>query len=290
MGVRVHWGEMERDEFRGKRGFRVPGGRVERHPKTRSLLSRIKNLFIGSRDMEELFREERDDRDDREGRCDDKGGRYDDYYNGEDEVSRSASLTTASTRQRSVATSAESGLSRGGPSVSPWTASRQPSRRPLTAASSHASATTESRRSTAHFSAPSNARSRHSTTRSRASSQTTIRAKPTKSVPQDPLNDDSISPLMGEISDDDLFDEEYAVISQGRAKKNTRWSPRDSQTGSEQYVALPSLVTNTGNGRTLTGERNRHTGDYHSDEEERRSSGPDYVLRAPRGRALHKER
>ena len=234
MGVRVQWEKLERDEFKDKSEFRVPGGRIERHPKTRSFLCRIKNLFVGrKRGKEELSREERDDRDDiddREERRDDKGGRYD-YYNGEDEVSRSA---FTSTRQRSVATPAESRLSRGGPRVSSWTASRQPSRRPLTAASSRASATTGSRRSTAHFSAPYNARSRHSTTRSRASSQTTIRAKPTNSEPQDPLNDDYISPLMGEMDDADLFDGECAVISHSRAKKNTWWSPRDSQRGSEQ--------------------------------------------------------
>ena len=108
MGVRVPWGRMERDEFRGKRGVRVPGGRVGWHPKTRSFFGGIKNFFTRKRDKEELFREERDDR---EERCDERGGRYDDYYSGEDEVSRSGSLTTASTRRTSVATSAVGGLS-----------------------------------------------------------------------------------------------------------------------------------------------------------------------------------
>lgn len=97
MDVRVPWGRMERDEFRG-RGIRVSGGRLEWHPKTKSFFGKIGNLFKGrKRDEEELFREVREERDDRE-------RRYDDYYSGEDEVSRAGSLNTASPRETSVAT------------------------------------------------------------------------------------------------------------------------------------------------------------------------------------------
>lgn len=230
MGVGVPWGRMESDEFRG-RGVRAPGGRLEWHPKTRSFFGKIVNLFRGGkRDSEKLFRE---DREDREGESRDRG--YDNYYSGEDEVSRSGSLATPSTRQRSVATSALGGPSRGGSRVLSRTASRQPSRRPTVGASSHSSATSGSRRSTAHSSAPSSsARSRNPTARSRASSQATIQPKPTKPVPQDSFDYDDISPLMDEMEDDDLFDEDYAFISHGRVKKTTKWSPRDSQAESEQ--------------------------------------------------------
>lgn len=229
MAVTVPWGRMERDDFRGKRGVRVLGGGVEWHPKTKSFFEKIGNLFKSrKRDEEELFREDREERDDR-------GGRYDKYYSGEDEVSPSGSLTTASTHQTSVATSAVGEHSRAGSHVPSRTATRRLSRRPTVSASSRVSSTVTSRRSTAHSSAPSSsARRRHSICRSQASSQATIRAKPTKPVPQGSIDNDDISPLVGERDDKDLFDEDYTFSSHGRAKKTTKWSPRDSQAGSEQ--------------------------------------------------------
>lgn len=235
MGVRVSWGRMERDESKGKRGVRVPGGRLVWHPKTRSFFGKIANLLKGRKmGEEELFRENRVEGDDGEGRYDDRRGRYDEYYGGEDEVSEPGSLTTASTRQTTVATSAVGGTSRAGFRVPSRTALRKPSRRPTAPASSRISSTVGSRPSTAHSSAlSSSALSRHVTRHSRASSRATIRAKPTKLAPQNSLDDHDISPLIDEMNDD-IFVEDYAFTSHSRAKIFTKWSPRDSQAGSEQ--------------------------------------------------------
>ena len=127
-GVRVPWGRIERDEFRGRSGVRVPGGRVEWHPTTRSFFDGIKNLFSGrKRDKKLLLRECREERDVMLRRYD-RDGRYDEYYSGEDEVSRPGSLITASTRQTSIATSM-AGPSRAGSPIPLRRPIRQPSSR-----------------------------------------------------------------------------------------------------------------------------------------------------------------